>query len=51
MVQTVEAAGFTAFDAHGPTLLEATARQPLLELDAAREARVVRDGYAGRIAP
>jgi UDP:flavonoid glycosyltransferase YjiC (YdhE family) len=50
MVPTVEAAGFTAFDTGGDTLLATRERQPLVELDAQREARVVREVFAGSIA-
>jgi UDP:flavonoid glycosyltransferase YjiC (YdhE family) len=50
MVATVEAAGFTAFDTRGATLLDPGERRPLLPLDPDREARAVRDGYAGRTA-
>lgn len=50
VLATVEEAGFSAFDTGGPTLLVATERTPLLEVDMAPEARAVRDGYAGRTA-
>jgi UDP:flavonoid glycosyltransferase YjiC (YdhE family) len=50
MVATVEAAGFTAFDTGGATLLGTTKRTELLEVDMEREARVVREGFARRIA-
>jgi UDP:flavonoid glycosyltransferase YjiC (YdhE family) len=50
MVGTVEAAGFTAFDAGGPTLLDPGKRRPLLAVDPEREALAVRDGFAGRTA-
>jgi UDP:flavonoid glycosyltransferase YjiC (YdhE family) len=48
MVPTVEAAGFAVF-ASGPNT-SSTQRRPLLALDAAREDRALRDGYAGRTA-
>jgi UDP:flavonoid glycosyltransferase YjiC (YdhE family) len=50
MVPMVEAAGFAAFDTGGDTLLATRERQPLVELDAEREARVVREVFAGSIA-
>jgi hypothetical protein len=50
MVATVEAAGFTAFDTGGATLLGTTKRTELLEVDMEREARVVRESFARRIA-
>ncbi len=50
MVPIIEAAGFTAFPTGGASLLVASHRTPLLELDAEREARAVREGYARRIA-
>jgi UDP:flavonoid glycosyltransferase YjiC (YdhE family) len=50
MVATVEATGFAAFDTGGASLLVATERTTLLELDAEREACAIREGYAGRIA-
>jgi UDP:flavonoid glycosyltransferase YjiC (YdhE family) len=46
----VAEAGFTVFDTGGASLLVTAERLPLLELDAGREARDVRDGYARRIA-
>jgi UDP:flavonoid glycosyltransferase YjiC (YdhE family) len=48
MAPTVEAAGFTVFRT-GPNT-SSTQRRPLLELDAEREDRALRDGYAGRTA-
>jgi UDP:flavonoid glycosyltransferase YjiC (YdhE family) len=50
MVAAVEAAGFTAFDTGGATLLDQGERGPLLPVDPDREALAVRDGYAGRTA-
>ena len=50
VLTTVEQTGFIAFDTGGRTLLVASERTPLLEVDMAREARAVRDGYAGRTA-
>jgi UDP:flavonoid glycosyltransferase YjiC (YdhE family) len=50
MLPTVEVAGFTAYDTGGNTLLATNERQPLVELDAEREAREVRDSFAGAIA-
>jgi UDP:flavonoid glycosyltransferase YjiC (YdhE family) len=50
MLSVIEQAGFTGFDTGGPTLLAATERTPLLELDVEREIRAVREGYAGRTA-
>jgi UDP:flavonoid glycosyltransferase YjiC (YdhE family) len=50
MVATVEAAGFHAFDTGGATLRGLAERTPLLPLDPAREARVIGDTFAGRIA-
>jgi UDP:flavonoid glycosyltransferase YjiC (YdhE family) len=50
MLPSIEEAGFGAYDTGGETLLLANERTPLLELDAAREARTIRDGYAGTIA-
>jgi UDP:flavonoid glycosyltransferase YjiC (YdhE family) len=54
MTETVERAGFTSVAvAEGgswPDVAGKTARLPLLELDADREDRVLREGFAGRIA-
>jgi UDP:flavonoid glycosyltransferase YjiC (YdhE family) len=46
----VEAAGFAALAVPGATLRDAPGRTALLDLDAEREDRAVRDGFAGRIA-
>jgi UDP:flavonoid glycosyltransferase YjiC (YdhE family) len=50
MLSVIEQAGFRAFDTGGPTLLVASERTPLLELDMEREVRAVREAYAGRTA-
>jgi hypothetical protein len=50
MLATVAEAGFTAFDTGGASLLPTGKRTPLLELDAEREARAVREGFGSRIA-
>jgi UDP:flavonoid glycosyltransferase YjiC (YdhE family) len=50
MVPIVEDAGFQVFATGGATVGEVPARTALLALDAAREDRAVRDGYAGRVA-
>jgi UDP:flavonoid glycosyltransferase YjiC (YdhE family) len=50
MVSAVEAAGFAAFDTGGASLRVASKRTALLKPSAEREARVVRDSYASRIA-
>jgi hypothetical protein len=50
MVETVEAAGFTVFATGGSSLLQTDERKQLLALDLEREARAVRESYAGRIA-
>jgi UDP:flavonoid glycosyltransferase YjiC (YdhE family) len=50
LLTTVEEAGFRVYDTGGRTLLVASERTPLLEVDMAREERAVRDGYAGRTA-
>jgi UDP:flavonoid glycosyltransferase YjiC (YdhE family) len=50
MIPAVEAAGFSAFGTAGATLSSTPQRTPLLKLDAEREDRALRDGYAGRIA-
>jgi UDP:flavonoid glycosyltransferase YjiC (YdhE family) len=47
MAEAIEAAGFRAFTA-GPAITTPATIAPLLPLDAEREARVVRDGFAGR---
>jgi UDP:flavonoid glycosyltransferase YjiC (YdhE family) len=47
---TVEDAGFHAFDTGGRTLLLATERTPLLELDMERELSAVRNSFAGKVA-
>jgi UDP:flavonoid glycosyltransferase YjiC (YdhE family) len=47
MAETLEAAGFTTFTA-GPPIAAPPTIAPLLPLDRAREARVLRDGFAGR---
>jgi UDP:flavonoid glycosyltransferase YjiC (YdhE family) len=49
MMPTVETAGFTGFATGGATFGTA-GRLPLLELDAEREDRALRDGFAGRTA-
>ncbi|MGH2560952.1 MAG: glycosyltransferase [Thermomicrobiales bacterium] len=49
MVPAVEAAGFTGFATGGDTFGEPK-RRPLLALDAEREDRALRDGFAGRTA-
>jgi hypothetical protein len=50
MQAMIDAAGFTALAIAGTTLREAPGRTALLDLDAEREDRAVRDGFAGRIA-
>ena len=50
MLPTVKQAGFEAFDTGGRTIRDVELREPLLELDMEREYRVVREGYAGRVA-
>ena len=50
MVETVEAAGFTAFASGGASLLTSEERLPLLAVDQDREARAIRSTFAGRIA-
>ena len=51
MAAAIEAAGFRAFTA-GPAIAVLSHVAPLLPLDTEREARVLRDGFAGRgIAP
>ena len=47
MAEAIEAAGFRAFTA-GPAITTPATIAPLLPLDTEREARVVRDGFAGR---
>jgi UDP:flavonoid glycosyltransferase YjiC (YdhE family) len=49
LVETVEGEGFTAFDTGGDTFGKHE-RRPLLEVDAEREARDLRDGFARRAA-
>jgi len=49
MVPTIEAAGFTGFATGGDTF-GTPKRRPLLALDAEREDRALRDGFAGRTA-
>lgn len=48
-LQTVEDAGFTAFDTGGRTLLDGNERTPLLELDMEREIAAIRDAFAGSV--
>lgn len=50
MIPSVEATGFTAFATAGVTMRRAAERTALLPLDAGREDRALRDGYATRIA-
>lgn len=50
VLTTVEEVGFRAFDTGGRTLLLASERTPLLQLDMERERRAVRDAYAGSVA-
>ncbi|HEX6287665.1 MAG TPA: glycosyltransferase [Herpetosiphonaceae bacterium] len=50
MVAMVEAAGFAAFATGGATVPDTPARFPLLKLDAEREDRALREGYATRVA-
>ena len=49
MIPTIQAAGFTGFATGGDTFGTPT-RRPLLALDAEREDRVLRAGFAGRTA-
>jgi UDP:flavonoid glycosyltransferase YjiC (YdhE family) len=50
MIPVIDRAGFRAYDTGGPTLLAASERTPLLELDWERELAAVREGFAGRTA-
>jgi UDP:flavonoid glycosyltransferase YjiC (YdhE family) len=50
MLDTLRAAGFDAVDSGGTTLSSASYRGPLVVADRAAEARVIRDGFAGRVA-
>jgi UDP:flavonoid glycosyltransferase YjiC (YdhE family) len=50
MCGAVEAAGLTAFDTGGPTLLGMGDRRPLMPVDREAEDAVVRTGFAGRTA-
>jgi len=50
MMQTVEAAGFTAFDTGGSTLRTAPGISPLLAPDIEREEQAIRQGFALRYA-
>lgn len=50
VLATVEAAGFSGYDTGGRTLLVATERTPLLQVDMAREERAVSEGFAGATA-
>src|SRR5689334_20403370 len=50
MVASVQAAGFTAQDSGGPTLLQTEQRTPLLDLDADREDNAIRHSFADRVA-
>ncbi len=50
MVDTVRAAGFDAVDSGGTTLMAASYRGPLVATDREAEARVIREGFAGRVA-
>jgi UDP:flavonoid glycosyltransferase YjiC (YdhE family) len=50
VLPSVRAEAFTAFDTGGSTLLQASSRTALLELDAAREDRAIRNTFAGRVA-
>jgi hypothetical protein len=45
MIPAVEAAGFTAFATAGSTVSSTSERAALLELDADREDRALREGY------
>jgi UDP:flavonoid glycosyltransferase YjiC (YdhE family) len=47
MAEAIEAAGFHAFSA-GPAIAVLSTVAPLLPVDTEREARVLRDGFAGR---
>jgi UDP:flavonoid glycosyltransferase YjiC (YdhE family) len=50
MLPAVEAAGFTAFATAGATVSSTPERLPLLKLDAEREDRDLREGFANRLA-
>jgi UDP:flavonoid glycosyltransferase YjiC (YdhE family) len=50
MLASVRAESFTAFDSGGNTLLQASSRAALAELDADREDRAIRNTFAGRVA-
>lgn len=50
MLSVVEAAGFSAFDTGGPTLLQSDTRSALPALDADREDRAIRQTFADRVA-
>ena len=50
MVPTIHAAGFTALASGGASLLSTDERAPLLVVDPEREARAIRNTFAGRIA-
>ena len=50
MIPAIEAAGFTAFAMAGATLSATPERLPLLKLDAEREDRDLREGFATRLA-
>jgi UDP:flavonoid glycosyltransferase YjiC (YdhE family) len=50
MRATVEAAGFTAYDSGGRTLTDAHKRMPLVPVDRAAEAAVIRNTFAGTVA-
>lgn len=50
LIPAIEAAGFTAFATAGATFPDTPRRLPLLKLDAEREDRDLRDGFADRLA-
>lgn len=50
MIPVIEGAGFTAFTTAGDTLKAVPERLPLLKLDMEKEDRVLRDGFATRLA-
>jgi UDP:flavonoid glycosyltransferase YjiC (YdhE family) len=50
ILASVQADSFTAFDTGGNTLLHASSRAALVELDADREDRAIRNTFAGRVA-
>ena len=50
LLPNVEAAGFTAIATTGATFSDTPQRSPLLKLDAEREDRDLRDGFADRLA-